>query len=276
MDTQAYKGSSVWKRMLKQRHIAEQNIKWIVGSGKIDAYKDIWLELVPRQSHASTQVKEFFSPSGPKEVYIKHRLGDDAWHEIQIKQIHDWPQVWSKHLGSIKQWKIYHMVCMEFCEEKGKKIIFDKYVWDKHIPARISVFLWRLMHNYLPTDSAIKKRTIQLASKCVWCRNYQKFECTHHLFLYSEVAQHIWSKIHILMKIQHSEGNFSSFFLRWWTKSEASDIYDWLKIVLPGIVLWFIWKARNKGIFDEEEMKSEDIMLNIKRFINSLFILHKN
>lgn len=76
----------MWRRMLKSRTLAKENIYWLVGQGGIDAFKDTWLQRT-YYSPYSMQAKDMFPNNYPNEALIKTAIGDDAWKEILAKCI---------------------------------------------------------------------------------------------------------------------------------------------------------------------------------------------
>ena len=50
---------------------------------------------------------------------------------------------------------------------RGLKTHLSQSCWHKHIPLKISIFLWKLIYNALPTDYAIKRKGIHVVSKCL-------------------------------------------------------------------------------------------------------------
>lgn len=62
-----YKESSMWKQMLKARPISEENIRWLLGIGKVDAFKDCWLQRT-YNFPVLVKVKELFINNKPNEA----------------------------------------------------------------------------------------------------------------------------------------------------------------------------------------------------------------
>ena len=62
-------------------------------------------------------------------------------------------------------------------------------IWQRHIPSRVSFFLWRLLHGFLATDDALCSRGFHMVSRCVCGR---EDETLRHLFLDCPRTRHIW------------------------------------------------------------------------------------
>lgn len=46
----------------------------------------------------------------------------------------------------------------ELIRQKESNTHLSKSCWHKNVPSKISIFVWKLIHNALPTESAIKKK----------------------------------------------------------------------------------------------------------------------
>lgn len=131
---------------------------------------------------------------------------------------------------------------------RGRSNIFalSKFYWHKVYPTKESVFLWRLLHRALPTDSAIGRKGIYIVSKCICGTTNNQIECAAHLLLGSEIARQVWQRICFLMEEPQQTLSITQLLQTWWQKSSIDSTKDWLHIMLPGITVWFIWKSRNK------------------------------
>lgn len=86
--------SSIWKRMLVARAIAEPYIHWIIVKGNIDAFRDKWCSSNVLQSNLMIQLHSFFKADGtPGTQSFTNLLGqqalDDTLKEIYISNVDD-------------------------------------------------------------------------------------------------------------------------------------------------------------------------------------------
>ena len=56
-------------------------------------------------------------------------------------------------------------------------------VWHRHIPARMSLFVWRLLRNWLPTRGNLLRRNIIHATNSLCVTGCEVMETAGHLFL---------------------------------------------------------------------------------------------
>ncbi|KAL9676080.1 hypothetical protein QQ045_004293 [Rhodiola kirilowii] len=82
-------------------------------------------------------------------------------------------------------------VCYDKIRDHWPKEKLFKHTWRSWIPPKISIFLWRLWHQALPTDDNLAKVGISGASKC-WCCSKPKSETVEHLFILGEYAAQVW------------------------------------------------------------------------------------
>lgn len=64
--------SNTWKRMIQVKNLVEPHVKWIVGNGNVDAYKDSWTSYTITHNFPFAALKSFFLNDGsPNTKYIR-------------------------------------------------------------------------------------------------------------------------------------------------------------------------------------------------------------
>lgn len=76
----------------------------------------------------------------------------------------------------------------EAIRPKSKKCSIFWKIWTNPNPTRISLFMWRAMHNILPTETTIR---IPIASRYLCCYHNWSREDSGHLLLYSQMARYV-------------------------------------------------------------------------------------
>ena len=168
------------------------------------------------------------------------------------------------HMGLFLLRSIYLNISMEFDQEKKFNSLVAKFCWHKHIALKISLFIWKLLHNGIPTDLAISNKGITITSKCHCCRIAPNSEFNTHLFINSEVGTAVWKFYANLLDINDHAQTIPHMLTKWWIKSKGSSLYAWLLSVLPCLIIWHIWKSRNKARFDNSDMDHNNIISAIK------------
>nr|XP_009766397.1 PREDICTED: uncharacterized protein LOC104217776 [Nicotiana sylvestris] len=108
--------------------------------------------------------------------------------------------------------------------EKGPQLDAYKYIWTQGLPIKISLFSWRVWHCKLPLDDILTRLGYTMPSRS-WCCNRPTVETMQYIFLKSQCADKV--------------------FQRWW-KHPANVYLKPLYQALPCVVVWELWKRRNK------------------------------
>nr|GEV36499.1 RNA-directed DNA polymerase, eukaryota, reverse transcriptase zinc-binding domain protein [Tanacetum cinerariifolium] len=158
--------------------------------------------------------------------------------------------------GGVEQEQFQHV------DRISRKMIDDalihspnlNYRWNKYVPIKVNILVWKILNNSLPTKFNISRRGILIDS--IICPNCDVgVETVGHLFFSCSMSRDIFNLI-----------------ARWWKLSiENFDCYDeWLewidsirmskktKIMMEAIFYtswWMIWWFRNSKIFKEKAPK---------------------
>ncbi|GJU71953.1 RNA-directed DNA polymerase, eukaryota, reverse transcriptase zinc-binding domain protein, partial [Tanacetum coccineum] len=120
--------------------------------------------------------------------------------------------------------------------------------WNRTIPIKVNVFLWRLHLNKLPSRVNLDSRGVRI--DFILCQTCQLYvETVNHIFFNCEMAKDLWSLL-----------------AKWWDLdipicANISEWYDWLDVVrvaamarsalecVGGTLFWSIWNFRNQLLF---------------------------
>nr|GFA02106.1 RNA-directed DNA polymerase, eukaryota, reverse transcriptase zinc-binding domain protein [Tanacetum cinerariifolium] len=126
--------------------------------------------------------------------------------------------------------------------------------WNRNIPIKVNIFLWRLNLNKLPTRVNLERKGVVIGSSlCPLC--HLDVEMANHLFFNCELARDLWSSLAM-----------------WWNVdipicANISDWLDWLDGVrvlskarsfldgAGGTLMWHIWNYRNNLILSSSHPK---------------------
>ena len=261
--------SVVWKRLLSVRTLAESNCFWKVGTGSCYFWQDDW-------SNKGTLANLALAPVDSLEKL--EDFGDDStW---------DWPKLSEKlpinlaaHLSLIPFsdqvqaspiWKASSNGL--FSTKSGwdlvrKKNPFSKLYnsrWGKRIPNTIAIFWWKVLHNWLPVDKILKKKGITIASKCQCCFHE---ETIMHVLLFNTEVHKVWVWFSGLFQVQLSpHANVISRYKHWLYSSDYAG-KNHIRTLVPILIGWFSWLARNEAKHKGKAIRSEAIILKIMNFI---------
>ncbi|KAH1031312.1 hypothetical protein J1N35_043486 [Gossypium stocksii] len=90
----------------------------------------------------------------------------------------------------------------------GKK--FYRKLWNLHLPTKITITIWRISWNYLPTMANLKSRRVVAHCRCPRCC-YEVEDC-HHIFRKCLASIEVWQYLDI----------------SWVTNNSSADFWEWL------------------------------------------------
>ncbi|XP_041995737.1 uncharacterized protein LOC121745859 [Salvia splendens] len=195
--------SPTWRRMYKAGLKCHKKISWLLGTGRLNFWEDIW---VKDQPLVDLCLKE----GTPEFIWVEDLWMNICWNEDFVTDLlQEWGvpgEVWEDIRSvprdtsgkDIARWNLTphgNFTVASAWEEvrlRGEEMDIYKIIWDKGINPTISVFLWRLMANRIPMDEKVQWRGVALASKCRCCGKPDT-ESRLHLFVNGEAAREIWS-----------------------------------------------------------------------------------
>ncbi|KAI0518958.1 hypothetical protein KFK09_006397 [Dendrobium nobile] len=110
----------------------------------------------------------------------------------------------------------------------------------------------------------LQKKGIQLPSKCFCCSNIESID---HLFVNGLIAQKVWTYFGGLANktLNTPHNNFISI-LKSWVHVSKGHIFN----LIPLLIVWYIWKARNDAKHNVIKMEASNIISNVRHKILQL------
>ena len=68
-------------------------------------------------------------------------------------------------------------------------------VWHKHIPSKVSLLVWRLLRNRIPTKDNLEHRRVLSSADRACVFGCGSSESAEHLFLHCIMAGNLWALI---------------------------------------------------------------------------------
>ena len=141
-------------------------------------------------------------------------------------------------------------------------------IWDNRLPPKVSVFMWRVLHDGLPLHANLQRIGIPLVSRCSCCSN-GAVETIHHLFFHGFVANSVWNYFRNLLSIRGDYSTPAGILSSWWSSGIGKSLRSIVLRIIPCLICWHIWCSRNKAIFDATPMDSFSI---VRRVRNDVFL----
>lgn len=261
--------SFTWKSICAAKDLVSAEICWRVGNREnIDIWRHKW---IPGYDSFRPKTPDLGS-EGPLSVsfLIHPNLNDwdlpvltflfwqDDVNEILKIPLANWDaldtQVWhyAKH-GRYTVSSAYHLAMkLRQKQEENETGASSRpvqrnwnFVWSLKVPNKVRLFLCRVLHNSLPTNSELQRRHLFDENLCGICG--QQGETILHLFRDCHFARQYWAI-----------SNFPTASIYW----DTSDIWDWIngvRVRLDGqefglfvLSCWSIWYCRNKLVHDQQ------------------------
>ena len=156
----------------------------------------------------------------------------------------------------------------EALRDKRASLGSRKLIWDHRVPCKISIFMWKMLNKYLPFPEVLNKFGFQLPLKSQFCQieetqNCSLSDCPFAMTvwdLYSRVLQlRVSSSSSMLYRLQH-----------WWYYRSFHSARGELLTVLPSIISWELWKARNHSFYEGGYINSMQVCRNVQMSILSI------
>ncbi|KAL9665030.1 hypothetical protein QQ045_020439 [Rhodiola kirilowii] len=118
--------------------------------------------------------------------------------------------------------------------------------WHRWIPPKVSIFVWRLRHLAVATDSQVQQCGVPLASKCRCCA-LPAAKSIEHLFVLSDPARLVWDYGYRIFGVRMPRSLHQLWSL-WVKDGHLHSFVDALRLVWFCCGVWELWKLRNNAI----------------------------
>ncbi|GAA0186748.1 hypothetical protein LIER_34036 [Lithospermum erythrorhizon] len=261
--------SRLWHSIAAFRDTAELHIAWHIGEGSCDFWHDSWLPtgpIDPTKPHG-TKVKDFIFDGSWNISKLSEVLPDGALLQevlkIRSNESHPHCILWKPAKNGLFN---FHSAWEIIREEKQLSTIKALF-WHPNIPKKMSFLSWRLHSHWLPVDSILQTRNISLASNCICCNQVESLQ---HVFFTNTVAANIWSSF--VEDFGFSPAPITNIHQAFKSWSLCCSTKGHVRQLMPVIILWVLWEARNKAIHENRAYSFITIRIRIE---NLLFYLGK-
>jgi hypothetical protein len=124
-------------------------------------------------------------------------------------------------------------------------------VWKSKFWPKISMFLWLLLQNKILTWDNLQKRGFIGPSICHLC--HQQAETMEHLLNNCTISVEIWDHAtQLLRRTNRDKGNIINTIRNWGSGPYKSQLLNRIWQLLPGFIVWQLWKERNRRVFHSQ------------------------
>ncbi|XP_016206298.1 uncharacterized protein LOC107646634 [Arachis ipaensis] len=129
------------------------------------------------------------------------------------------------------------------------------WLWHMNIPEKVKGLIWLCLHNAIPTASFRSSRNLTITDICPRCNEAP--ETTEHCLRFCIKVQSIWKRLEVGMSRRDAFLEFRAWL---WVNFRATEA-----IFVAG--LWWIWRDRNKDIFNPNDSWSIEKVIMLARHL---------
>ncbi|GAU47623.1 hypothetical protein TSUD_281010 [Trifolium subterraneum] len=142
---------------------------------------------------------------------------------------------------------------------------FVRFIWLKVVPLKVTIFIWRLFLNRLPTKANLRHRRIIEDTQTLCPSLCGKVEDSNHLFFQCEVYGRIWHLIIKWLGVESAlHGDIDMHSVQFSGLGEFSPGSRQALSIIWSSVLYTIWCDRNCRIFSNESDSMEALVEKVK------------
>lgn len=273
---QYYKSSSIWSGIKSVLPVLQQDLAWALGyNSKCRLWYDYWtmagplidrgpipLELLDTKSSTVGEFVENFKLVLPSTLsQYMEVIGLDI-ADIAVPLSRDMDElIWMKgQTGTLTIKDAYSVY-----RTKSRNRPWLKKLWQRYLPPKFSVFAWKIATNSLPTDFNALIRGVDIYGGCAVCENQLVLEDQDHLFIHCDLTKAVWSWFSLIVNLDMSFVHTAVEMIRWCTSGNLANQYNEVIQAACFIVMWQVWKARNKLIFQGKKTEFRTIIMRTKK-----------
>ncbi|XP_027098892.2 uncharacterized protein [Coffea arabica] len=258
--------SAIWRRMLNVSRHVELSMVWLVNDGSCHFWYDNWLGSGALCLRAPVDLSlsfcNFITNGHWDASLLSRTLPGDIVPSILQYPVPDGgcadEVIW---VPSTSGTFTLASAFRDVRQARNTSVISSK-VWHPRLPLKVSFFMLRLLRGRLPLPDALCRLGFHLPSKCFCCHGASE-ESIEHVFAIGHVASE-----------NSPSSSLRARIVDWWLRSHNSAIRRFICLILPSFICWHIWKARNKAVFEGEQMRSTVICQSIFSEVKSIVDIH--
>lgn len=119
--------------------------------------------------------------------------------------------------------------------------------WSKECLPKAGAFAWLAVKGRILSRERRKRLGLAGPTKCVLCDEAE--ESTDHLILHCKVASSCWDALRLKLGWKGPWQNTVKGVFEGWPRPSGTSLFSSVWVVSPSIVIWELWKERNRRIF---------------------------
>ena len=253
--------------------------RWLCGNGlKVFFWEDTWLndkaladrfpslyDKTTTSFHTVSEVlKLLHSTPISSTLWLTQLLSDDQislssllrlTEGVVLRDKND-QIVWAPSGGSYNTSQAYKILFSRMHSSSGQQGLWN-VIWKLKTPPKVSIFIWKLNWEVLPTTYFLSSKIKDFSPLCPWCG--QTNETLKHLFWDCVVATWAWQFIELWWSIKHSTLFKFGFCLLYILKLYKPKYVRQIWQIVVTACLWSIWLARNDLIFNKVKITKKGL-----------------
>lgn len=261
-----------WRSILEGREILRKGLGWAVGDGeKIKLWTDPWLSfeapvapIGPCSEAASVlRVSDLLCPISNTWDVMKIRSYLPHYEEKILSIITSTTSVedtlvWLFEKSGVYSTRSGYRVAVTWEQERiSPDPNFDwvKHLWNVKTSPKLKDFLWRVVSKAIPVSANLERRG--LPPFC--CKRCGGIEDDLHTFLLCPFANSVWD---LAPLTERPDASLPSLALLLSLGNKSINLPPvGIHIPLWPWILWNLWKAHNKLIFDDRSFSASEVVL---------------
>eukprot|EP00253_Pinus_taeda_P016622 PITA_16622 len=269
--------SIIWKATIEGFSVIEQGLAWKVGDGRnVKIGRDPWVGCNESFSLSPGMLAQLDSRGiftlNQVEKVGQSTIWGQAWKSAEDLGLNiRWHQEWSLFVNELHRSHVRlnneqdnliwaHGKTGGYSPKEGYNYLMEKKgwhapewwsknLWKLKCPLKSRIFLWCLLRRKIPTWDILQSRFYIGPGRCPLCKENE--ESINHLFTYCSFSLKLWAEITDLLslKAQWGASPLEVAWENWWKNHLDGNLRN-----LPPIFFWGIWLARNKSIFQDQDM----------------------
>ncbi|KAI3446364.1 hypothetical protein Pfo_003029 [Paulownia fortunei] len=227
--------SPIWKRLCGVRCDAQDNMFWTLDDGEVSFWHDHWIGEGPLTRVNFYWADRNWNVQRLLRVLPRHLVDLICGVSISCdrRDTAVWKLTTHGDFSTASAW--------EFTRQGRVKSMLLKDLWGPYLTPTMSVFLWRLAHDWIPADIRLQRKGLQLASKCQCCSSLESIQ---HIFISGDCAREVWDHFANTFHIRIPLTEHPAILIQSWKLSTPFSNTTHIRTIIPLLIL-VIWKVHN-------------------------------